>query len=128
MGMRPMDPDERRCFDRLVQWEARFDAVMNVYDKTKSYAHVAPERVEEARGLYKALKQDLDAEFTRLNRTPRTAAEDRWYAHTVQEAHAHLSARTTAPEHWHADLYTSLGDITTSLSQMRSYFGLTKDA
>jgi hypothetical protein len=131
MGMRPMDPDERWCFDRLMEREARFDAVMNMYDQTGQSPRMSADQVEKARDSYKALKDDLREEHRRVNdsRLDRTAAQERWYQRPIDSAHAHLKAPTNfRPEKWYADLYTSRSDITVDLSRMRSYFGLSEDS
>src|SRR5215204_3352106 len=97
MGMRPMDPDERWCFTRLLEWEERFDAVMNMYDRMISYPFIAPGRVEQARTLYKALKEDLREEYKRLGSRPeRTVAQERWYDRTIHEGYTHLHAPTNS--------------------------------
>ena len=125
-----MNADEERCFQRLCEWKARAEALMNMYDKDRAY--IPAPRVEGAREMYKQLKADLDAEYKRTSSSRNregSEAEARWYAHVIHQARVGLRAPTnSSPEKWFTYLYDVGGDFSSAVSAMRTYFAVPDSA
>jgi hypothetical protein len=122
---RPMTPDEREVFERLLKWQARVEAIMEMYDKDRTY--IPALHIEQARVCYKGLKEDLRAEHKRLSNSqiPNTEAEERWYGWVIHEALGVLRAATNSrPEQWHSCLYNAGGDFSSAVDGMRGHFDL----
>jgi hypothetical protein len=122
-----MTTDERACFERLREWERRFDGLLAMFERTRPYPTMPPELQSEARVAYTALKADLKIELARLNNfyKKRSQAETRWYYSTVQRAALGLLARPNSrPERWFNYLHDYGDEFSVALITMRRHFGL----
>jgi hypothetical protein len=127
-----MTRNERQCYNRMLEWERRFNEVLAMYDKEKPYPVIPAQHVPKARVLYAKLKVDINEEHRQVSthrRGDRTEAEDQWYSRTLRQASASLRAPANSrPENWHSSLFDSRNEFMIDLARMRDHFGLTENA
>ena len=127
MANRQMSDEERRIYARLTEWAARLGALIHLY--TSDRGLIPPEQHDEARALYREVKNALRAEHKRFRsrrgEASQTDAEQRWLQGTVHEAYLHLdsSARSSA-ETWFDGVVAARADVALGLSEMRDVYDI----
>jgi hypothetical protein len=124
-----MSDDEQDVFRRLKDWAEELDSLMRLYTDR---GLMPAERRDEARAMYRNIKEGLRREYQRQNTqrgaAAQTAAERRWYERTVHEAFVRLRAPITAsPEKWFDGVYSAYDDFIHTLYQMKDTYDIPKD-
>ena len=117
----PMSHDEYEVFERLQEWVAKGQKLYDMYDKSRAYPVLPPERLDEARALYSEIKNGLKAEYRRTSnsREKVSPAEQRWYRAYVHEAFVRLREPTNArPEKWFSGVSEVISDFESVISSM----------
>jgi hypothetical protein len=128
-GKPAMSKDERAVYERLTGWSDRIRALMGLY---ASNGRLPPNKRDEAREMYREIKDGLHAEYkrgaTQRGAAAQTEAARSWYQHTVHGAWTQLQAPVnSAPDKWFSELYAADIDFTHTLSQMRSVYDIPEE-
>jgi hypothetical protein len=118
-----LDDDERDVLARLETWHDKIDALMKMFDE--HYVIPRP-RLDEARAVYREIKEILQSEFKRTStdrgEAESTDAERRWYNATVHEAYVHLKGapvNATGGQKWFDSLNNARVDLSHTIHSMK---------